>query len=79
MGGSLISILTLTASSHLYKAIDTGFILVILKLHHMIEIYSSAGFPLALGRLNKNSSHCSGHSHQSRVFIVITLLSEAMH
>ena len=63
MGVSLISKLPLTASSHTCKDTDTGFIfigalyiLVILKFHHTIDIYTSVGFSMALGYLNKNSS-----------------------
>ena len=49
--------------------------ILILKLDHMIEIYSGAGFTVAFGHLNKNSSCTSDYSHQPRVFVVITLLS----
>ena len=31
------------------------YILVILELHPMIEIYSGAGFPMAFGHLNEKS------------------------
>ena len=41
----------------------------------MIEICSSAGFPMALGHLNKNISCSIDYSQQPRVFIVISLLS----
>ena len=47
----------------------------IFKLYHMIEICSSAGFPKALGHLNKNSSCTIYYSHQPSVLLVISLLS----
>ena len=66
-----------TASSHQYKAIDTGFIKYfsytlgsyiswsfLNYIMHMIEICSSAGFPKALGHLNKNSSCTIYYSQQ---------------